>query len=244
MLAGMAAVIVQLAWVFLRGILPYPDPLRRARMRRAARKLIECDPWPEDAATGDDAAQLALLRLLWLQGQVRRAVTLRQREASAMLNRSALELCITGLWCLHNDDAPRALGGRDRAAMPAMLAFLDSAGILSKATIKAAADSLDTGVHLPNVAARAEQLRDKHGSGDAMELYQKFYSPLSHFFAHANGFALLRHASPRGRLRRKPVTVWARRAPARLADGCTGLLAAAIAGETGTGPLPATPTPT
>src|SRR5258708_34401388 len=115
MLAGMRSVIVQLAWVFLRGILPYPDPLRRARIRRASRKLIKCDPWPEDDASGADAAQLALLRLLWLQGQVRRAVTLRQREASASLARPPLELCITGLWCRHTDDAPKRLAGRATA---------------------------------------------------------------------------------------------------------------------------------
>jgi len=231
----MLSAVRQLAWMFLRCLLPCPDLLRRARVRRAARRLITCDPWPERKATGADVAQLALLRLLWLQEQVRHAVILRQREASAVLARSALEVCITGLWGLRNPDAARELGGGDAAAAPRILAFLASAGLVSEATIKAAADALDTGARPRSIKAMAEQLESKHGSSDAISLYRKYYAPLSHFFNHASSFALLRHAYPAARLRNKPAHAWARRGPVRLADGCTGLLAAAIAGESGTG---------
>ena len=34
--------------------------------RHQARALIDCKKWPGDDATGAEAAQLALLRLLWL----------------------------------------------------------------------------------------------------------------------------------------------------------------------------------
>ncbi|HEV3172051.1 MAG TPA: hypothetical protein VGZ32_16990, partial [Actinocrinis sp.] len=54
----------------LRGLLPYPDPARRRRVRRAASRLVVYEPWSADDATmGRDAAQLALLRILWLQKQ-------------------------------------------------------------------------------------------------------------------------------------------------------------------------------
>ena len=73
------------------GMLPYPDLPRRIRMRRRAFRLVTCTPWPGDDATGDDAAQLALLRLLWLQKRVRRAVRMRRGDEAALLARASLE---------------------------------------------------------------------------------------------------------------------------------------------------------
>jgi hypothetical protein len=46
----------------------------RYRIRRLAVSLVTCDPWPGLAATDQDAAQLALLRLRWLPSETRRAV--------------------------------------------------------------------------------------------------------------------------------------------------------------------------
>jgi hypothetical protein len=89
------------AWAVLRTLLPRPDLIQRRRVRSAARNLVTCSPWPGEDATGTDAAQLAVLRLLWLQRQVRRAVRGRHREASVMLARASVETCILGLYCLH-----------------------------------------------------------------------------------------------------------------------------------------------
>jgi hypothetical protein len=47
-----------LALALFRGLLPYPDPQRQRRIRRSARGLVTCDPWPGNAATGVDVAQL------------------------------------------------------------------------------------------------------------------------------------------------------------------------------------------
>ena len=60
---------MQLVRVFLRAMLPYPDLLRRVRIRRAAWKLVGCAPWSEDDASGDDAAQLALLACCGCNGR-------------------------------------------------------------------------------------------------------------------------------------------------------------------------------
>lgn len=55
------------------------------------------------------------------------------------------------------------------------------------------------------------------------------YVPLSEFFVHASGVSLLRHVGAKGEILGEPVYPWARRCAVRTADGCTALLAAAIA---------------
>jgi hypothetical protein len=75
-------------------------------VRWDARTLVSCEPWPEDAdTTGFDVAQLALLRVHHLQGQVRRAVRARIPDAAVQLARSALETSLVGLYSLHSEDA-------------------------------------------------------------------------------------------------------------------------------------------
>ena len=189
---GVLSNLRQIAWMILRCLLPYPDPLRRVRFHRKARKLVTCDPWPGEQAKGPQAAQLALLRLIWLQQQVRRAARWRQSEAAALLARSATETCILGLYCLYNDDATKALTTKDSEGLRNILGYLADAG-----------------------------------------LYRRFYTSLSHFFTHANGFTLMRHVRPDNRLRRKPVSPWTRRAAVRLTDTCAGALASAIAKHAG-----------
>jgi hypothetical protein len=61
--------LASLARIIARTMLPCPDLIRRCRVRSAARKVVTCSPWPGLDATGTDAAQLAILRVLWLQRQ-------------------------------------------------------------------------------------------------------------------------------------------------------------------------------
>src|SRR5271165_1397220 len=81
-------------WQYVRGALPCPDLLRRSRTRRAALRLITCKQWPGDNATGMDGAQLALLRLLYLQQVTRTAVSERRAEDAALLARGSIETAI------------------------------------------------------------------------------------------------------------------------------------------------------
>src|SRR5262245_49807435 len=97
--------IAKLIWVFARGLLPYPDLRRRMAMRRPGLGHVTCWRWPGDSATGDEAAQLALLRLLWLQRLARRAVRVRRGEEAAHLARAAVDACIVGLYCMHSETA-------------------------------------------------------------------------------------------------------------------------------------------
>jgi hypothetical protein len=119
----------KLVWAGVRGLLPYPDLPRRFRMRRAAFKLITCKRWPGEDATGDDAAQLAVLRLLWLQRRIRRAVRSRRGEEAALLARSAVDACIIGLYCLHSGTAVADLSAANNSAAGRVMGYLTGDGL-------------------------------------------------------------------------------------------------------------------
>lgn len=215
----------------LRGVLPYPDPVRRARVRRRARDLAGRDIWPQDeaAVTGLDFSRLALLRLLWLQRETRRAVRTRQREAAALLARTSMETCILGLWCLHNPDASSKLRNSAIKTAPAMLSFLSSTGLIPDTLIRQAVHALGEPEKLPDVRSMATQVDATTSASLAVHLYDQAYRPASQYFTHATSSSLLRHVTPKRRRTVRPANSWVRRAPVRLADACVGLLAGAIA---------------
>jgi hypothetical protein len=224
-----------IARTVLRSVLPYPDPLRRARVRRSARNLATRVPWPRDeaAVSGLDCARLALLRLLWLQQQTRRAVWTRQREGAALLARTAIETCILGLWCLHDTDAAGRLRRSEIKAASAMLTFVSNTGVIPEALIKQALGVLGEPEKLLDVRSMAGKIDAKTGATLAIHLYDLAYRPASQYFAHASGSALLRHVTAEQRGTVRPANSWVRRAPIRLADACVGLLAGAIAHQVG-----------
>lgn len=227
----MFANLCQLVWVLLRGVLPYPDLHRRIIVRRRASKLVTCEPWPGNDADGADAAQLALSRLLWLQQRIRGSVRSRRTEEAALLGRAAVDACIVGLYCLHSSNAVNALTAANNRAAARVVGYLTEDGLISAETLTAAAQTLGEQGYDPNLRQWAEWLEKEKGLWIATRLYNAYYVPLSHFFAHTNAFTLTRHVGPDDRLRRRPAAPWARRSPVRLGDGCTGLLAAAIADQ-------------
>jgi hypothetical protein len=217
----------------LRCVLPYPDVLRRVRVRRAAFRLVTSQPWPGDDATGEDAAQLALLRILSLQRDTRRAVRSRRHEAAALQARVALETYILGVFCLHAEDGVSKLVAADNRALRKLLAYLADNDLVSLAAINDSADAVGRPGPDFNARAAAQWLATERSMGLPLSLYERYYVPLSHFYAHPSGFALMRHVGPGGKLRRRPARAWARRSPARLADACAGFMAAAVAEEIG-----------
>jgi len=110
--------------------LPVPDLVSRCKVRRTARGPVKCDPWPGMEATGTDAAQLALLRLLFLQKATSRAVRPRQDEAATMLARVAIETLITGLYCIHEPTAVARLQGEQVRMLPLLLEYLVEAELI------------------------------------------------------------------------------------------------------------------
>ncbi|MEH1056893.1 hypothetical protein V6U89_17020 [Micromonospora sp. CPCC 206171] len=229
----MTTVVLLIARVVLRGVLPYPDLLRRARVRRRARDLATSTPWPQDetAATGLDFAQLALLRLLWLQRETRRAVRTRQREAAALLARASMETCILGLWCLHNPTAAGKLRTSEMKTASAMLTFLSSTGLIPDTLIRQAVRALGEPEKLPDVRSMAAQIDAKTSATLAIHLYDQAYRPASQYFTHATSSSLLRHVTHERLRITRPANSWVRRAPVRLTDACVGLLAGAVANQ-------------
>lgn len=219
-------------WQLLRGVLPYPDLRRRWRINRRVHKLVTCRQWPGDEATGMDAAQLALLRLLWLQRLTHNAVSMRREEDAVLLARASIETCIVGLYCVHSGDAIAQLSAPSYGTA-GPVPYLTNADLGSRAAIDSAVLALgEVGPDL-NIRDLALWLEREHGLVLATGLYHRYYVPLSHLFTHAYAFGLMRHVRPDGTLRRRPAFPWVKRSAARMADGCTAVLAGSIADKTG-----------
>ncbi|HXW46103.1 MAG TPA: hypothetical protein VEL03_15050 [Streptosporangiaceae bacterium] len=213
----------------LRGVLPYPDMRRRWATRRKAFRLVTCQRWPGDAATGMDAAQLALLRQIWLQELTRNAVSERRGDDAALLARAALETCIVGLYCVYSGDPIANMSAPSYRSSGRGISYLSDGSLGSIAAIDGAVEAL--GQVGPDLDIRdlALWLEREYGLAAAARLYHAYYVPLSHLFARPYAFALMRHVGPDGSLQRRPYFPWARRSAVRMADGCVGLLAGHIA---------------
>ncbi|MEV4539803.1 hypothetical protein AB0J82_39125 [Asanoa sp. NPDC049518] len=221
------------AGLVLRGILPYPDLIRRTRVRRKARNLVLGRPFPrDDEVTGLDMARLALLRVLDLQRQTRRAVRGRHREAAAQLARTSMETVILGIWCLREPDAITILRGAQlRSAKSTLASLLEMTDLFPKAVLDQAVDALGPESQPPQIRRMAEAIDQATGGGIEAEFYRRLYLPLSTFFVHANAWSLSRYIGTASRFRTSPTVPWARRSPVRLADTCAGIMAVAVAHE-------------
>lgn len=220
---------------FLLGILPVPDLPSRLRVRWLAASLAGRGPWPGRAATSDDAAKLALLRLRWLQHETRRAVRSRQAEAATMLARVSIETLITGLYCLHEQGAVAKLQAENVRNLSLLLKFMTDAGIIPGSVLDECIRRLDygqpaRGLPVEGMAAFVDKSLGVH---EVVGLYDRFYRPSSTLALHGGGLALLRHVREDDRLSRKPARTWARRSPARIVDACLGVLTANMARRVG-----------
>jgi hypothetical protein len=179
-------------------------------------------------------AELSLLRALWLQREVHRALRWRQREAATLLARSAVENCILGLYCLRAEQPLQELRGENAHQAARMFEYLKDVGLVNDVIVdclRAEAAQQDVGRRLPPLIAMARQVSEVSTDSLTTDLYKRLYIPLSTLFTHANGLALLRHV-PKKHVKIKPAYPWAKRSAARTADACVGVLAAEIAGPT------------
>jgi hypothetical protein len=180
------------AWNTLRAVLPYPDLPRRVWMRHRAFRLVTIKRWPDDdAVIGSDVAQVALLRALYLQRLARRAVRWRHREEAALLARAAIDNVLVGLYCLHHADAVKELTGGEHLAIRRVTAYLTrDDGLFSREALLNAADALGERGHDLNLKDVAEWLNREKGLVIALQLYEGYYSALSHFFPHSKRLCL------------------------------------------------------
>jgi len=77
----------------------------------------------------------------------------------------------------------------------------------------------------------ADAVQTKADSSLTTDLYRRLYVPLSSFFTHANGLALMRQLKSDGSARFRPSYPWHRRGPVRAADACLGIMAFVICGR-------------
>lgn len=215
----------------VRGLLPAPDPVRRRQVRADARRLVDCSPWPEDddATTSLNVAKLALLRLLYLQQQTRRAAKAGVDEAIIQLARSSVEVCVLGVYSLHETNVVAQLKAGYLKAMGSMLAYLVDEGLVTKDVVDQSATAMGGAANGPGVWAMANQIDTALGSTGAVSLYRRFYVPTSTFFVHANAASLLRHVGKDNTLSERPSMPWTRRSALHVSDACVGVLASAIA---------------
>jgi hypothetical protein len=185
-------------------------------------------------ASSAEAAQLAMLRLLWLQRETHRAVRGRHREAAIMLARSAVEVLLLGLYCLRVPEAIARLHAGNLKALGDGLAYVEEAGLAPADVIRESVARLgkpsDRYLTPWNMVVAIDDVNGNHA---ARSIYRRLLIPLSNYTVHANGGTLLRHVRRNGKLRHRPSLTWTRRGPARAADAATGLLAADLAKRAG-----------
>jgi hypothetical protein len=175
------AAVASLARLLLRSMLPCPDPLRRRRIRQAARGLVTCTRWPGDNATPEDIAQLALLRLLWLQRQTRRAGRWRQVEATALLARACIETCLAGLYWLYGDDQVEKMGGNNAKSFRRLMSYIADGDPISPTLVKEVAATFGTATDLPSLLDMANVVAAKTHESFATDVYHVYTSRFRHF---------------------------------------------------------------
>ena len=214
----------------IRNLLPYHDPRRRWLVRKAARGLVDVVPSSEIDPSPIEIAQLALLRLLWLQ-RLSHGPFPRPIDVDGLIARASVETVITGLYWLHADDeeAARARGDTARAFRRLMGPFSDEE-ILPKALIEGVADSLGSKATPPSLLDMAKEVSRATGRRGAEDIYERLYRPLSILVAHPSAMALLRHAK-RDQVEERPERVWSARAARHTADACMACLAIELAEE-------------
>ena len=218
----------------LRGVLPAADVLRRCRVRAGARKLVVLDRWPEDAdTTGADVAQLALLRVLRLQRETRKAARAGLDEAAAICARLALEAALQGIYYLHQPNSVSSLKAANVKAMDALSKYLVDDGFVPQELIDLALTSLGAPGGAGNLFQMAEYIDRLRPDTKAVSLYRRYYVPTSTFFVHTNAASLLRHVDAKDHLTAKPAIPWMRQSALRISDGSVGLLAAELARHSG-----------
>lgn len=180
-------------------------------------------------------AELALLRALSLEKELRRASLIRSRESVAALARGVVETALRGLYILADPDgASRRLEVETRGHLR-KLSFLGDArlgGMLNELSL-AFGEDLARG--MPDLRQVAEAV-DRHYDIQVFSeqrlgeyLYHDWYAPLSNFSVHSSGAALARYYRFRTEIiRKRPWGIVPRRGSIRVADASIAFLLAEL----------------
>ena len=206
------------------------DPLRRRQVRIAAKRLVPVKAWVNNDVTANEIARIALLRVLFLQGETHRAARHADEEATVMLARASIETAISGLFCIYVPEAEKSFNGEAFKRMPRLLAgFAESFGLTG--AFDSAFDQLRSS-SLPPVTEMVKKIKANGGGAGMGSLHTDFYDQISTLYIHSGPFTLLRHVHPKTqRTRERPYSAWSKRSAVHMSDAMVGLLAATIAGN-------------
>jgi hypothetical protein len=157
----------------IRPYVPAYDLTRRRQVRQSTRELVQLTRWPGLDATSQEAAQLALLRLLDLQRQIRRSSKLRQSEGAALLARTAIDTCITGMFCLHVPEAISRLKADNSKSASNMMRFLLATGAVSELASNAAKGVFGNPRRLETPTVLLKEIEEAGGPTSAGQLYDR-----------------------------------------------------------------------
>lgn len=198
-------------------------------MRRAARVLVTCSPWPGEGASAAEIVQLALLRLLRLQREAHRVAAVRAFESLLLLSRAAVETLIAGLYWLDSDDAGEQLTAANARSLKRVLGFLGQAFGVPRDTLEDAVRLVGEPHEAPDFRHMSKVLTQRTGVELTTHFYDQLYIPLSEMFAHPTGVNLLRHVGHDQKLTDVPDQWWTRRSAIHTIDVCTAYLAWTLA---------------
>jgi len=217
-------------WRLIRFNVAAFDPFRRRRVRAAAKRLIPAKAWASNDATAEEIARVALLRVLFLQRETRRAARHAEREAAAMLARASIETTISGLFCIHVPGAEKLFNGEVAKRARRLLAGITEGAEMASMFDQALAQ-IGSGT-LPTVTGMVQQIMANGGGAGIGSLHTNFYDQVSTLYVHGGPLGLLRHVHPKTqRTRERPYPAWNTRSAVHIADGTVGLLARTIVGK-------------
>lgn len=208
------------------------------RLRKEARAVVRLGrPFQ-----GADAsfAELALLRALTLERELRVASLFRSRESVAAMSRGVVESVLRGLYILIDPDSGRGrLEVEAQGHLGKMSVFGDeSLGRILREAAASRTDNFQRG--MPDLRQVAVAVDEHHqfeavpGHGLGRYLYHDWYLPLSNLSVHPSGSALSRYYRIRTRIiRRRPWGFVPRRGAIRMADGSIAYLVIALRDSTG-----------
>jgi hypothetical protein len=182
----------------------------------------------DDDPSPEEVARVTLLRVLGLQAAVHRARLLRQREAAALLARTAIEACLIGLYFHWVPEAGSVFEGDTRRSLKGILGHLTDYFDVN-AVIDSALDANAT-QPIPVLRKVVESTVSAGGPPAATNLYERLYVPLSSLYSHTSAASLARHSGGRKHgVHYRPRRAWSLSSSADAVDACVGILAASIA---------------
>ena len=153
-----------------------------------------------------------------------------------MLARACVDTCLLGLFCLHVPDAPSRLEGQSFWSLNKLFALVGDPSTFPGTVLKDVIGQMGSPQRPPNMRDivverryQGDRAADSGGSLPAtVRAAVDALRPLG-------SLSLARHLDGRNRVRsrRHPMNPWTSLAALRTADACVGLLAAAVAGQSG-----------